>query len=135
VTSARHTRPRWFGLAPVLHPRCWPRWVRRLFVLTLPIALPLWMVAALLLAVLSCLGEIAQPLHRFWSAPQRYRYSYSYYSYHPDLKPNPAEIREVPIGEPSTVAPDLALRMQAELFLADGQYGTASRAWGAAPTA
>lgn len=49
----------------------WPRWIRRVFVLLLPLALPIW--ALLNLAAIS--GGLLRPLGRltgkYWNGPQR----------------------------------------------------------------
>lgn len=64
----------------LVRPRFWPRWVRRVFLLLLPVTLPLWIALILVLWVMLAFRALWQPIVAFWSAPQRHRYDYGPYS-------------------------------------------------------
>jgi hypothetical protein len=65
----------------------WPRWIRRAFVLLLPLALAIWALlnlAAILGGFLRALGELTS---KYWNGPQRrYRRHGGYYGYARDRR-------------------------------------------------
>lgn len=64
-----------------LRPRSWRVRTRRAFVMSLPIALPIWLVYLLSLYVAELGAEATASLRPFWSAPPRSYGSYSRYFY------------------------------------------------------
>ena len=63
-----------------LSPFSWPTGIRRLFVLTFPVALPSWLLLVVVLSTVIYLRDVIRPIVNFWNAPpKRRRYSYSPY--------------------------------------------------------
>ncbi|HEX5184135.1 MAG TPA: hypothetical protein VFW19_13435 [Allosphingosinicella sp.] len=61
-----------------------------MFLLTLPVAFPLWLLLVLLLWMMLALRALWRPICSFWSAPQRHRYDYDPYSrYYGLVQPTP----------------------------------------------
>lgn len=73
-------------LSRLWRPMTWPRWVRRAFVLLLPLALPIWILLNLASVFNDALRAMIGPLATFWNGRQRYyhRYgeNYHYYNRH-----------------------------------------------------
>lgn len=44
----------------------WPRWLRRAFILTLPVSGPLYLIGFLMLAIVFCLGSLAVAVVEAW---------------------------------------------------------------------
>jgi hypothetical protein len=63
----------------IMRPRCWPRWVRRVFLLTLPVSIACWLGLAVLVALVMAIRGGWHPIRDFWNASRRHRYSYSGY--------------------------------------------------------
>jgi len=57
-------------------PRAWRRSTRQIFLLSLPVSLPLWLAAIIIRSVLILLGVAVLSLREFWSAPPKRRVSY-----------------------------------------------------------
>ena len=55
----------------LLSPLSWPIAIRRLFLLTLPISVPLYVAAVVVLFVVMLALATAEPIIQFWSAPQQ----------------------------------------------------------------
>lgn len=60
-------------------PVRWRLTTRRIFLLLLPAALPLWLAALFVLVVLKAFGAVFEPLVMLWNAPPRH--SVGYHSY------------------------------------------------------
>lgn len=69
----------------LVSPLSWRTGVRRLFLLTLPISVPLWLGLMLFVGVLGLLHLIFRPIAIFWSAPPRPS-ERNYYGYELDPK-------------------------------------------------
>lgn len=83
-TARRPRRRRVIGeqaKAWLLHPRAWPRAVRRIALLIAPAALVLWVAAIALAVMLSCLHGALRGIANIWNAPARRPYRYGYYGY------------------------------------------------------
>ena len=76
-TSRRRRHGR--GLS-VWRPLTWPRTWRRAALLTLPLAIAVWLVVAILSVFHLAFQDARKPLKRFWNAPAR-RSSYGYFHY------------------------------------------------------
>ena len=65
-------------------PSTWSVWARRLFLVGLPIAIPLWLMAFVVLAASAILKSIMRSISSYWNdPPKRLRsgsYSYNYSS-------------------------------------------------------
>ena len=67
----------------VVTPLSWSVWLRRLFVITLPVSAPIYLVIIIGLLALLLIAAITGPIAEFWSAPQQrvrsggYSYAYS----------------------------------------------------------
>ena len=58
-------------------PRAWRVRTRRLFLLTLPLSLPLWLLALVALGAVFAARAVFRPVVTFWNAPpKRGRYNY-----------------------------------------------------------
>ena len=64
----------------MLSPRSWRVGTRRMFVITLPLSVPLWLSAILIVSVLRVFKLIAKPVLAFWN-DEPTRISSSYYEY------------------------------------------------------
>ncbi len=89
----------------VISPLSWPIWMRRLFLITLPLSVPIaLLIMAVLLIAMLCI-RIFEPISQFWTAPQRRVRTGDYYSYHFDEKRRQdridaaAEQDELPLGK------------------------------------
>jgi len=65
----------------LFHPLSWSRWVRRTALLTAPLSLPLWIVAACLYAIAQIVRLSVTPFAAFWNSPRRRYGGYGQYSY------------------------------------------------------
>lgn len=91
----------------VFQPRLWPRWVRRLFIIALPVAPLGWLTVVVLVIVVVGLGELGRTIREFWNAPQQYHFRYSDYEYFRRDRSNytrPASISP-PSGEEDILVP------------------------------
>ena len=83
--------------AALFRPKTWPRWVRRIFLLTIPVAAPTWAGLVFLMIGLAVAQGVWRPIRDFWSAPRQYHYRYGHFGYHPysrgRAKPAGAESR------------------------------------------
>ena len=70
----------WRGIS-IWQPYSWPRSWRRIALLTLPLAVMLWLVAAIFVCLRIVYRDARKPIRRFWSAPSRRRSGYGYFSY------------------------------------------------------
>ena len=61
-------------------PSTWSIKARRLFLAGLPVAIPLWLLAGLVLACVSTLKSIVRPISSYWNAPPK-RLSGGNYNY------------------------------------------------------
>ena len=52
-------------------PRTWSVGARRLFVVGVPIAIPLWLLAMLVFGAVSVVRSIARPIASYWNDPPR----------------------------------------------------------------
>jgi len=59
-------------------PRYWPRRMRRLFVILLPVTFPLWLSLTVGLVFWGILQDMIRPVTHFWNAPRRIRIHYYY---------------------------------------------------------
>jgi len=59
------------SIARTFSPRSWRRRTRRLFLLTLPISVPLWFALVAALGIGICLRDLTGPLVKFWNAPPK----------------------------------------------------------------
>lgn len=75
------SRGGWFGL---FRPYYWPRWLRRAALVTLPLALPLWMLLVATVGLLELSRTMGRPIRDFWTAPRRRRSPY--YGYLPSSR-------------------------------------------------
>ena len=66
--------------ASLLSPKSWRVGTRRMFVVTLPLSVPLWLGAILFVSVLRVSTLIAKPVLAFWN-DEPTRISSSYYEY------------------------------------------------------
>lgn len=73
-TSARMARR-------LISPYSWKIRHRRLFLLTMPVSIPLWLGAFAALAIIVCAQKLAAPLGTFWSAPPKRIRSFETYGY------------------------------------------------------
>ena len=90
----------------LLHPFYWERWVRRTFLLGLPLSLPLWLVLIAVSPVAGLLLVFWQAAVEFWSAPRRYRQSVVYYGYGEPYQRPPVNGRApAPVGGQRAAAP------------------------------
>ena len=64
----------------LLSPRSWRVGTRRMFVITLPLSVPLWLSAILIVSLLRVSMLIAKPVLAFWN-DEPTRISSSYYEY------------------------------------------------------
>ena len=64
----------------IWQPYSWPRSWRRIALLTLPLAICIWLVVAICLGLRLAYLDARKPLARFWNAPSRRR-GYGYFSY------------------------------------------------------
>ena len=71
-------------------PLCWQLTTRRIFLLLLPAALPLWLAALSALVVLKAFGAVFAPLVMLWSAPPRHSVGYHNYGSRGGRGRNPA---------------------------------------------
>lgn len=79
---ARRRADRAGGLPFVLtRPMCWPRWLRRLFLLMLPISAIVWLSLGVGTVMCLALWKLLSPILRFWNAPRRRYYSPYGYPY------------------------------------------------------
>ena len=95
----------------MFHPRYWPRWVRRTFLLTLPAAMVCWVVLGVMLIAGTIFRAWGDSLYKFWNAPRRHRHNYAQYGYGRlpknsskwvnlnDTAPNPAVTKTLMAGE------------------------------------
>lgn len=64
------------------HPMSWPRWMRRIFMLSLPLALSVWVAFNLIAALGAALRDIGGFLDKYWNGKprryHRYRKEYGY---------------------------------------------------------
>ena len=60
----------------ITQPSSWQIRTRRRFLLTLPIALPLWLAALVAVLILVGLRKLAEPVVKFWNDPPKLRYVY-----------------------------------------------------------
>lgn len=65
-------------------PKSWEMRTRRIFLATLPIALPLWIAALIAMGVLVSFRKLAEPLVKFWNDPPQRRYRYYAHSRNED---------------------------------------------------
>jgi hypothetical protein len=65
----------------VWQPYSWPRSWRRIAVLTLPLAVIVWLVAATIACLHLVYQDARKPFARFWNSPSRRRGGYGYFSY------------------------------------------------------
>ena len=62
-------------------PITWPIALRRVFLVSLPIALPVWLISLLIMVAMGALKRIIAPFATFWNAPpkrlrnERYEYT------------------------------------------------------------
>ena len=64
----------------MLSPRSWRVGTRRMFVITLPLSVPLWLSAILVVSIFRLSKLIAKPIWAFWN-DEPTRISSSYYEY------------------------------------------------------
>jgi len=62
-------------------PSSWEIKSRRLFLLTLPVSLPLWLSALVAVGMLACLRKLVKPVVNFWNEPPKHRAGYYGYGY------------------------------------------------------
>jgi hypothetical protein len=68
-----------------IDPLRWSIWLRRIFLLTLPLSLPLALIWFALLIIAIVVADLWAPISIFWNAPPKTRSNYSNYrSYHSD---------------------------------------------------
>lgn len=60
----------------VSRPMRWEVRTRRLFMITFFIAIPLWLLAVMLIGFLKGFTALVAPLRRFWAEPPRHRMGY-----------------------------------------------------------
>ena len=92
--SLGRSRGDWFCL---FRPFYWPRWLRRAALLTLPLALPLWLVVIVAVGLFEFARNVVRPIRDFWVAPRRRRSSY--YGYVPRRRPGRASPARGPMAE------------------------------------
>ena len=71
----------------IVRPMRWPRWVRRLFLLTLPVAGVAWFVMLTIIPIAEAILAGWRGLAHVWSAPPRQSYRYGYHDYFVMTKP------------------------------------------------
>src|SRR5688572_19903749 len=71
--SLGRSRGGWYSL---FRPFYWPRWLRRSALLTLPLAVPLWLALVAAVGLFEVARSLARPVRDFWVAPRRRRASY-----------------------------------------------------------
>jgi hypothetical protein len=65
-------------------PRTWQVSVRRIFLIGLPVTVPLWLAALLGVLIASAIHDFMRPVREFWTAPPRQlTYRSSLYDYNP----------------------------------------------------
>ena len=74
----------------VVRPMWWPRWLRRLALLTFPLALLFWLAAASLTLLGGLASRAAIPVRRWWTAPRRID-GYGYFEYTPAAPEAPGD--------------------------------------------
>lgn len=57
-------------------PRYWRRSTRRIFLIFIPVCLPLWLTALLLKGTILALGHLIYFLGKLWNDPPKYRVRY-----------------------------------------------------------
>lgn len=57
-------------------PASWEIRTRRLFLIGLPIALPLWIAVLIAIGAWACVRKLAEPVMKLWSDPPKRRYGY-----------------------------------------------------------
>ena len=66
----------------LFQPMRWSIKARRLFLVSLPLAIPAWILAVIATLILGHAMEIQQVLRQAWNAPPKRRHArYSYYGY------------------------------------------------------
>lgn len=65
----------------VWQPYSWPRSWRRIALLTLPLAVLVWLVVAALACLRLIYLDAKKPIARLWNAPSRRRSGYGYFTY------------------------------------------------------
>lgn len=98
-SKARHTD--WLFLA--FHPLYWRTGTRRLFLMTAPVAIPLWACGVSVLLVRAILREPAAMALKLWNAKPRRRYSYTDYEYgrsRPTAAEEASRTSPIPEGAP-----------------------------------
>ncbi len=87
LRATRARSPRVPLLVRLVRPLFWPRWVRRVSIVALPLAVPLW----LALVIVTFLSTSLQPLvwifNKLWNGRQRRAYRYDRYSYQRSVVP------------------------------------------------
>ena len=78
----------------LLRPKTWSVKARRAFVLTLPISVPVWLLAMVGIGIGKATQELFTPLANFWSAPPEKLRNYGNYSYS-----RPRSNKVVPLDE------------------------------------
>jgi hypothetical protein len=75
-------RPRRLSLATLLiRPLCWPRWLRRVCLLSLPVSVPCWIALLILIPILDGAVQLVRGATRFWNGERRYLYRSDHYGY------------------------------------------------------
>ena len=64
----------------VISPMSWSVWLRRLFLIILPVSAPIYLVIIIGLLVLLLIAAVTGPIAEFWNAPQQ-RLRGGYYGY------------------------------------------------------
>ena len=65
----------------VWQPYSWPRSWRRIALLTLPLAILVWLLVVAFICLRIVYLDARKPIARFWNAPSRRRGGYGYFTY------------------------------------------------------
>jgi hypothetical protein len=99
--------------ALLVRPLCWPRWLRRVGLLLLPVSIPCWIALLLLAPFGEGLAGLARGIAKLWNGERRYLYRRDRYEYY---EKDAAETR-VPVSRSLTPRP--AGRSRAEWAYAE----------------
>lgn len=66
-------------MAVLFRPLCWPRWLRRLAIVTAPLSVPCWVVVVLAAILIDVLVQLARVIAPLWNGRQRHLYRTDYF--------------------------------------------------------
>jgi hypothetical protein len=93
-------KKQWNDVGRLARPMTWSVRTRRLFVLLLPIAVPVWVAAFAAMVVGAIAGDICAAVRRFWSAPPRKRTRHNSYGYERRRRPGDRRSARVAVPPP-----------------------------------